>query len=212
MAHALGSLLFTPVVQALQERHGSRRQYARMAASPGPTAPLGSDEAALIAERDSFYMASVGETGWPYVQHRGGPAGFLKVIDPQTIAFADFGGNKQFISAGNLSRDERVAIILVDYPAQSRLKILGHVRTIEGAAMADWLPAVQDPAYKATIERVFVVHVDARTGTARSTSRRATRLPTFERRWHRSRIECGISPTRTNRCDGSSPRSGHPTR
>ena len=161
MAHAMGSLLFTPVVQALQERHGSRRQYARMAASPGPTAPLGSDEAAFIAERDSFYMASVGETGWPYVQHRGGPAGFLKVIDPQTIAFADFGGNKQFISAGNLSRDERVAIILVDYPAQSRLKILGHVRTVEGAAMADWLPAVQDPAYKATIERVFVIHVDA---------------------------------------------------
>ena len=161
MAHPFGSLVFTPVVQALQERHGSRRQYARMAASPGPTAPLGRDEAAFIAERDSFYMASVGETGWPYVQHRGGPAGFLKVIDAQTIAFADFGGNKQFISAGNLSRDERVAIILVDYPAQSRLKILGHVRTVEGAALADWLPAVQDPAYKAAIERVFVIHVDA---------------------------------------------------
>ncbi len=161
MAHPFGSLIFTPVVQALQERHGSRRQYARIQASPGPAAPLGADEEAFIAERDSFYMASVGETGWPYVQHRGGPVGFLKVIDSHTIAFADFAGNKQFVSTGNLSNDGRVALILVDYPSQSRLKILGHARAVEGEAAGEWLVAVQDPSYKATIERVFVIHVDA---------------------------------------------------
>lgn len=161
MAHAFGSLVFTPVIQALQARHGSRKQYARMAASAGAGAPLGADEAAFIAERDSFYMASVGETGWPYVQHRGGPAGFLKAIDGQTLAFADFAGNKQFISAGNLSRDARVALILVDYPSQSRLKVLGHVRTVEGAELSEWLPRLTEPGYKATIERAFVIHVDA---------------------------------------------------
>ncbi len=161
MAHPFGSLVFTPVVQALQERHGSRRQYARILSSPGPAAPLGADEEAFIADRDSFYMASVGETGWPYVQHRGGPAGFLKVIDPHTIAFADFAGNKQFVSTGNLSNDGRVALILVDYPSQSRLKILGHARVIEGEAAGEWVAAVQDPSYKATVERVFVIHVDA---------------------------------------------------
>src|SRR5712691_10224247 len=102
MAHHFGSLVFTPVIKALQEQHGSRRQYARLAKSGASPDRLGRHESAFIAERDSFYLASVGETGWPYLQHRGGPTGFLKVIDERTIAFADFSGNKQFISAGNL--------------------------------------------------------------------------------------------------------------
>jgi predicted pyridoxine 5'-phosphate oxidase superfamily flavin-nucleotide-binding protein len=95
MAHNFGSLVFTPIVKALQEKYGSRRQYARI--EPGGASPdrLGPDETAFIAERDSFYMATLGETGWPYVQHRGGSKGFLKVIDDRTIAFADFRGNKQ---------------------------------------------------------------------------------------------------------------------
>src|SRR3954470_12499547 len=125
MAHNFGSLVFTPVIKALQERYGSRRQYARLEKAPGSPDRLGQDESSFIAARDSFYMASVGATGWPYIQHRGGPKGFLKVVDDRTLAFADFSGNKQFISAGNLTTDGRVAMILVSYPEQARLKILG---------------------------------------------------------------------------------------
>src|SRR6476660_9545765 len=126
MAKSFGSLVFTPVIKALQERYGSRPQYAKLEKSGVSRDRLGPQESALIAERDSFYMARVGETGWPYVQHRGGPKGFLKVIDESTIAFADFRGNKQYISTGNLLKDNRVALIMVDYPGQARLKILGH--------------------------------------------------------------------------------------
>jgi predicted pyridoxine 5'-phosphate oxidase superfamily flavin-nucleotide-binding protein len=106
-------------------------------------------------------MANVGETGWPYVQHRGGPKGFLRVIDEQTIAFADFSGNKQFIGAGNLMKDNRVALILVDYPAQTRLKILGRAEILEGERAKEWIERVRVPGYKAVIERVFVIRVEA---------------------------------------------------
>ena len=160
MAHHFGSLVFTPVVKALQERYGSRRQYARLDAA-GPLDRLGEDESAFIAERDSFYMASVGASGWPYIQHRGGPKGFLRVIDDRTIAFADFSGNKQFISAGNLTTDARVALILVDYPHQARLKILGRAEIVEGEPAAAWIARVRDPRYKAAIERVFLIRLDA---------------------------------------------------
>ncbi len=160
MAHNFGSLVFTPVVRALQEKYGSRKQYARL--QEGATADrLGPDESAFIAERDSFYMASIGSTGWPYVQHRGGPKGFLKVIDPQTLAFADFRGNKQYVSAGNLTTDDRVALIMVDYPQQARLKILGHAEIFEGEKGREWTDRVQVPGYKAIIERVFVIRIEA---------------------------------------------------
>src|SRR5438105_1307137 len=108
MAHNFGSLVFTPVVKALQEKYGSRRQYARMESSSGASPDrLGLEEIEFIARRDSFYMATIGASGWPYVQHRGGPKGFLRVVDERTIAFADFRGNKQFISTGNLATDNR---------------------------------------------------------------------------------------------------------
>jgi predicted pyridoxine 5'-phosphate oxidase superfamily flavin-nucleotide-binding protein len=161
MAHNFGSLVFTPVIKALQERHGSRRQYARLEKSGASRDRLDREESDFIAERDSFYLASVGETGWPYVQHRGGPRGFLKVIDEQTIAFADFSGNKQFISAGNLMTDNRVALILVDYPGQTRLKILGRAEILEGEDARTWIEQVRDPGYEAVIERVFVIRVEA---------------------------------------------------
>ena len=106
-------------------------------------------------------MASIGETGWPYIQHRGGPKGFLKVIDDRRIAFADFRGNRQYVSTGNLTTNDRVALILVDYPRQLRLKILGHAEILEGEAAKDWIGKVRDPGYKATVERVFVIHVEA---------------------------------------------------
>jgi len=161
MAQHFASLVFTPVVKALQEKYGSRRQYARM--EGGGTSPdrLGPDEAAFIAERDSFYMATIGSTGWPYVQHRGGPQGFLKVIDDNRVAFADFRGNKQYISTGNVATDNRVAIIMVDYPRQARLKLLGRAEVFEGDQASEWLERLRDPGYKAVIERVYVIHVEA---------------------------------------------------
>jgi uncharacterized protein len=155
-----GSLVFTPAVKALQEKHGSRRQYARLEVDSAPGG-FGLEEREYLSGRDSFYMASIGATGWPYVQHRGGPKGFLKVLDDKTIAFADYRGNKQFISTGNLMTDNRVALILVDYPGQQRLKILGRAEIFEGAKTKEWLDKVNDPQYKATPERVFVIHVDA---------------------------------------------------
>jgi len=99
---SFGSLVFTPTITRLQERHGSRRQYERMERSGSAPQTLGRSEIEFIGERDSFYWATTGETGWPYIQHRGGPKGFLKVIDDHTLALADFRGNKQYISTGNL--------------------------------------------------------------------------------------------------------------
>ena len=132
MAKSFGSLVFTPVVKALQERYRSRWQYARMEQLGEAAGGLGPDEKEYLSETDTFYMARLGETGWPYVQHRGGPKGFLKVIDNNAPAFADFRGNKQYISTANLMADNRVALILVDYRRQLRLKILGRVEIFEG--------------------------------------------------------------------------------
>jgi predicted pyridoxine 5'-phosphate oxidase superfamily flavin-nucleotide-binding protein len=159
--HNFGSLVFTPVIRALQEKYGSRRQYARMEAAGGEPDRLGPDEIAFIGELDTFYMASQGTSGWPYVQHRGGPKGFLKVIDGSTLAFADFRGNRQFISTGNLSTDNRVALIMVDSPRQARLKILGRVEIFEGEAARDWIERLREPGYKAVIERVYVIRIEA---------------------------------------------------
>ena len=109
MTESFGSLVLTPAVKPLQERYGSRRQYARMEQLGDAPGGFGPDEKEYLSERDTFYMASLGETGWPYVQHRGGPKGFLRVIDNNTLAFADFRGNKQYISTGNLMAAQRHA-------------------------------------------------------------------------------------------------------
>jgi predicted pyridoxine 5'-phosphate oxidase superfamily flavin-nucleotide-binding protein len=161
MAQSFGSVMFTPVIKDLQEKYGSRRQYARMEKSGGSPAGLGPDESEFLAERDTFYIASIGSNGWPYVQHRGGPKGFLRVIDPHTIAFADFGGNKQFITTGNLMTDNRVALILMDYPRQARLKIVGRAEIFEGEQARQWIEKLRDPEYKASLQRVFVIHIEA---------------------------------------------------
>lgn len=161
MTKSFGSLVFTPAVKALQERYGSRQQYARMEELGKKPGGLGPDEREFLSKRDTFYMASLGATGWPYVQHRGGPKGFLKVLDERTIAFADFRGNKQFVSTGNLVTDNRVALIFVDYPTQQRLKILGRVEIFEGEKAKEWLSKVHDPGYKAVAERVYVIRVEA---------------------------------------------------
>lgn len=106
-------------------------------------------------------MASVGADGWPYVQHRGGPRGFLRVLDAGTLAFADFRGNRQYISLGNLAADGRVALFLMDYPGQTRLKLLAHAEVVEGEAAADLIPLVADPAYRGRIERVMRLRLEA---------------------------------------------------
>jgi predicted pyridoxine 5'-phosphate oxidase superfamily flavin-nucleotide-binding protein len=161
MTKSFGSLVFTPAVKALQERYGSRRQYARLEELGDMRGVLGTDEKKYLGERDTFYMASLGENGWPYVQHRGGPKGFLRVIDDTTLAFADFRGNKQYISTGNLLTDNRVALIVVDYPRQSRLKLLGRAEIFEGEKAKEWLPKVRDPEYRAVTERVYVIRIEA---------------------------------------------------
>jgi hypothetical protein len=157
---SFGSLVFTPLVKKLQERYGSRRQYERMAANAEQDR-FTEFETQFLADRDSFYWATIGATGWPYIQHRGGPKGFLKVIDDHTLALGDFRGNKQYISTGNLQSDSRVAMIMVDYPRQARLKILGRVDILEGEQAETWLPRVRMPQEKTEIERVFVIHVEA---------------------------------------------------
>ena len=121
-------LAFTPSVQVLQERYGSRSAYARTPSATEFSDGLGPREAQHLANADSFYIATVSETGWPYVQHRGGPRGFVKAISPTRIAFADFGGNRQFVSVGNATRNDRLSIIVMDYPNRRRLKLLGRLR------------------------------------------------------------------------------------
>ncbi|HEY0307638.1 MAG TPA: pyridoxamine 5'-phosphate oxidase family protein [Acidobacteriaceae bacterium] len=148
-------------MKRLQERYGSRRQYERMEQSGASQDSLTAFEEEFLGQRDSFYWATTGVTGWPYVQHRGGPKGFLKVIDDRTLAFADFRGNKQYITTGNLQSDNRVAMIFVDYPRQARLKILGRVETFEAEQADVWLERVRVPGYDAVIERVFLIHIEA---------------------------------------------------
>ena len=119
------------------------------------------NEAALIATRDSFYMATVSETGWPYVQHRGGPRGFLKVIDEITLAFADYGGNRQYISAGNLAANDKACLFLMDYPHRARLKIYARVETLALEDDSALTKAVSVTGYRARLERIFKLRLEA---------------------------------------------------
>jgi predicted pyridoxine 5'-phosphate oxidase superfamily flavin-nucleotide-binding protein len=156
MGRAYAKTMFSEAAKCYQERSGSRAQYERLA-EQGPGDALGPVEREFIAGRDSFYLASVTADGWPYVQHRGGPKGFLRVLDERTVAFADFSGNKQYITAGNLVTNDRVALFLMDYPNQARLKIIGHARVVEGDAELE--AKVRVAGYKAKVESVMVVEV-----------------------------------------------------
>jgi predicted pyridoxine 5'-phosphate oxidase superfamily flavin-nucleotide-binding protein len=149
MTQAYAKTMFGEAAKRYQEQHGSRAQYERLAAL-GPGDALGPMERDFIARRDSFYLATVTEDGWPYVQHRGGPKGFLRVLDDRTLAFADFSGNKQYISAGNLATNYRIALFLMDYPNQARLKIIGHAKVVEGDKALE--AKVLVAGYKAKVE------------------------------------------------------------
>ena len=158
---SFGSLVFTPLVKKLQERYGSRRQYERMENSGATQDRLTEFETEFLAQRDSFYMATTGATGWPYVQHRGGPKGFLKVIDDRTLAFGDLRGNKQYISLGNFQHDDRVALFFMDYPNQTRLKILGRVEVHENDAQSPaLLQSLRTDEPNAVVERAILIHVE----------------------------------------------------
>lgn len=162
MGRRFQELAFTPLVLQEQQKHGSREQYQRAYDHGKPGDALGAQEQAFIAARDSFYMASVSETGWPYIQHRGGPAGFLHVLDAKLLAFADLRGNKQYVSLGNLEHDARVVLFLMDYPHQTRLKILGRVEIHEGdARAAELLPQLATGEKRAVPERAVLIHVEA---------------------------------------------------
>ena len=159
MAHKFAEIAFTPVVRAIQVEEGSRTGYARMDEGDDYNQQLTGRESTFIAARDSLYMASVGETGWPYVQHRGGPAGFMKVLDERTIGFADYSGNRQYVSTGNFSGDNRVSLFFMDYPNRRRLKMLGRVRTI-GLDEPALLARLEDDNYPAQVERGFIIEVE----------------------------------------------------
>ncbi|MEO1304790.1 MAG: pyridoxamine 5'-phosphate oxidase family protein [Pseudomonadota bacterium] len=154
-----GDIAFTDHVKAEQERRGSREMYAGMTARPAPTG-LGEREAAFIAMRDSFYMATVSADGWPYIQHRGGPRGFLKVLSDQRIGFADYRGNRQYVSVGNLQTEQRVSLFLMDYPNRARLKMLGRARVQEADADPK-LAAELAIDGQGTVERLFTIEIDA---------------------------------------------------
>jgi predicted pyridoxine 5'-phosphate oxidase superfamily flavin-nucleotide-binding protein len=161
MARAFAEIAFTPAVRAAQTRQGSAAAYDRfLAPETDPANLLGPEEAAFIEARDGFYQATVSETGWPYVQFRGGPAGFLKVLDPRTIAYADFRGNRQYVSTGNLTVDDRISLILMDYPNRRRLKVFGRVRLVEAAEDPALIASLHDPAYKARPERAVVITIE----------------------------------------------------
>lgn len=161
MSQNFARIAFTPLVKEQQTLHGSRRQYERVEQSSAPGHRLTEAERGFIATRDSFYMASVSETGWPYIQHRGGDPGFLRVIDDSTIAFPDYRGNRQYISVGNLLHDDRVALFLMDYPSQTRLKILGHAAIREGEEARPFIDTIAAPQERSIVERVIVIGVEA---------------------------------------------------
>jgi predicted pyridoxine 5'-phosphate oxidase superfamily flavin-nucleotide-binding protein len=160
MSESFYEIAFTPGVKEQQSEHGSRRQYERMETALAGHNKLGPDEQQFIALRDSFYMASVSETGWPYIQHRGGPPGFVHILRPDLIAFADLRGNKQYISLGNLSHDNRVALFFMDYPNQTRLKILGHAEIHEHDDVApELVEQMRTAEPNAIVERAILIHV-----------------------------------------------------
>ncbi|MEI7819817.1 MAG: pyridoxamine 5'-phosphate oxidase family protein [Verrucomicrobiota bacterium] len=157
MAAKFMQLVLTPAVQAAQERYFGKDQT--VAGAPERD-PFTDDEAAFIARRDSFYMATTNSDAWPYLQHRGGPAGFLRVLGPHQLGFADFKGNRQMLTTGNLDGNDRVALFLMDYPNRERLKILGNARVLdarEHPALADQLTPT--PELRSKIERLFLIEV-----------------------------------------------------
>lgn len=153
--------LFTPSVKAAQEANGSRQAYARADGPMTEPDPLTPREQMFISMRDSFYMATNSASGWPYLQHRGGPVGFVKILDERTLGFADFRGNRQYVSLGNITDDNRASLFFMDYIRRARLKVLGRIRAINLADHPDFAAALVDQDYGAKVERGLVIDIDS---------------------------------------------------
>ncbi len=149
-------ILTTPSVGRAQAHYYGR---ARVPANAPERDPLGPDEQSFILARDSFYLATVSESGWPYLQHRGGAPGFLQVVDATTLAFADYSGNRQLLSTGNLAVNDKVALFLMDYPNRTRLKILGHGRVVDAREHPDLVAKWAETPAQSVVERLFVIDV-----------------------------------------------------
>lgn len=158
MAKKYLQLVLTPAVQRAQEKYFGKHKAVENAPE---TDALTTDEAGFIASRDSFYVATVSETGWPYVQHRGGPPGFVKVLGPDLIGFADFKGNCQLVSTGNLDVTDRVALFMMDYPHRTRLKLLGHARVLDAREHPELVDQLAPESLRSKVQRLFLIQVIA---------------------------------------------------
>ncbi|MEJ1930358.1 pyridoxamine 5'-phosphate oxidase family protein [Nostoc sp. NIES-2111] len=159
MARKFGKIAFTPEVQAAQEKRGSRETYERYIANGPANDTVTPKIAEFIAQLEGFYLGTLSSNGYPYIQFRGGPPGFLKVLDEKTLGFADFSGNVQYITVGNLSGNDKAFLFLMDYRHRRRIKIWGRAEYIEGESSL--LQQVQVPDYPAQVERVIIFHVEA---------------------------------------------------
>jgi predicted pyridoxine 5'-phosphate oxidase superfamily flavin-nucleotide-binding protein len=159
MTQIVSDIAFTPAVKAAQQKRGSRDNYLRMEQRGGWQLEVTPELETFIGERDSFYLGTANAAGQPYIQHRGGPKGFLKVIDSKTLGFADFVGNAQYISVGNLDENSKAFIFLMDYPNRGRIKIWGTSEIVEGDDTL--LQKLTDDAYKGKSQRSFLFHIEA---------------------------------------------------
>ena len=160
MGNRFAEIAFTESVCEMQSAQGSRDSYAAMAAGEDSNYLLSQRETDFIAARDSIYLASISETGWPYIQHRGGPIGFVRILDEQTIGFADFRGNRQYVSVGNVKKNDRVSLFFMDYPNRTRLKMLGRIRVV-GNEEPEQLAKLAVDNYRARVERGMLITVEA---------------------------------------------------
>ena len=151
-------IAFTDAVKKLQELHGSRMAYERMEEGDHETG-FTAAERSFISSRDSFYMASISQTGYPYIQHRGGPKGFIKVLDDVTLGLVDFSGNKQYISVGNAAENSKVSLILMDYPQKARLKLFADIKVVEIAEDPELFEKLDPAGYKHKAERMLIFSV-----------------------------------------------------
>ena len=160
MTRAYYDIAFTGPVLDMQKKYGSDTSYAKFLTPEAPANDrLGEAETDFIRDRDGFYQATVSETGWPYVQYRGGPKGFLHALDDKTLAYADFRGNRQYLSVGNLARNDRIALFFMDYANRRRLKLLGHARTVDIEDDPELVRRLHNPGYHAKPERAVIIEV-----------------------------------------------------
>ena len=159
MANKFHEIAFSDAVKAVQERYGTRRHYAKFESGAQTNDRIGDAETDFIESRDGFYLGTANDDGQPYIQFRGGQPGFLRVLDEQAVGFADFRGNLQYISVGNASANNKVAMFLMDYANRRRLKIFGEIEFHEASDRPDLIGKLADPSYNAKIERAAVIHV-----------------------------------------------------